>query len=202
MLEEVDRLASLVDRLLTLSRAETGQAKLSLHPLDLRDLAEEVAGHLGVLAEEKRQALRVEGTDRPLALADRVMLRQAVINLVDNAVKFSPPGARITIRVGETPHAATLEVADTGPGVDPAARDRIFDRFYRAPAASGTTPGAGLGLAIAKGAVEAHGGDLALAASGPGGSTFRITLRKLPIPSTATAKKSANLGVEELGVGS
>jgi heavy metal sensor kinase len=174
MLEEVDRLASLVDRLLTLSRAETGQARVSAAAFDLRGLADEVSTHLGVLAEEKDQAIRVEG-HAVEAYADRVVVRQAVINLVDNAIKFSRPGGRITIRVGETADSATLDVTDSGAGIAPAARDRIFDRFYRATQAAGET-GAGLGLSIAKGAVEANGGRLALVSSDRTGSTFRITL--------------------------
>jgi heavy metal sensor kinase len=176
MLEEADRLASLVDRLLTLSRAETGQAKLSLDVFDLRGLAEEVAGHLDVLAEEKRQSIEVEQIGTPHAYADRVVVRQAVINLVDNAIKFSPVGGRIRIRVAEDAGEATIEVIDSGGGIDSGARDRIFDRFYRAANVAGGTTGAGLGLSIAKGAVEANGGRLTLAASGADGSTFRIAL--------------------------
>ena len=174
MLEEVDRLASLVDRLLTLSRAETGQARVSAASFDLRGLADEVAAHLGVLAEERNQAIRVDGA-APHAYADRVVIRQAVINLVDNAIKFSPPGARIAIRVGETADSVTLDVVDSGAGIEAAARDRIFDRFFRATQAVGEA-GAGLGLSIAKGAVEANGGRLTLLSSGEDGSTFRITL--------------------------
>src|SRR5688572_4001528 len=179
MLEEADRLASLVDRLLTLSRAETGQARLSSAAFDLRGLADEVAMHLGVLAEEKNQAIRVEGAPAD-AYADRFVIRQAVINLVDNAIKFSPPSGRITIRVGETRDSATLDVADTGTGIAAAARDRIFDRFFRATQDGGET-GAGLGLSIAKGAVEANGGRLTLVSSGESGSTFRITLPRATV---------------------
>jgi len=176
MLEEADRLASLVDRLLTLSRAETGQAKLSFDVVDLCDLAQEVAGHLGVLAEERSQSIAVERVGTPVAFADRVVVRQAVINLVDNAIKFSPEGGRIRICVAEGADAATLDVIDSGGGIDAAARARIFDRFYRVAHTSDGAPGAGLGLAIAKGAVDATGGRLTLAASGPDGSTFRIAL--------------------------
>jgi signal transduction histidine kinase len=146
---------------------------------DLRGLAEEVATHLGVLAEEKNQAIRVEGATAD-AHADRFVIRQAVINLVDNAIKFSPSGGRITIRVGETRDSATLDVADTGTGIAPAARDRIFDRFFRATHDGGET-GAGLGLSIAKGAVEANGGRLTLVSSGESGSTFRITLPRAAV---------------------
>ncbi|MBI3050621.1 MAG: HAMP domain-containing protein [Acidobacteria bacterium] len=182
MLEEADRLASLVDRLLMLSRAETGEARVSAEVFDLYDLAQEVAGHLEVLAEEKRQAIVCEraGTpldadrDGPRAYADRFVIRQALINLVDNAIKFSPVGGRIRIRVADSRDEAIVEVIDSGGGIDPGARARIFDRFYRA--ANAETPGAGLGLSIARGAAEANGGRLTLAASGPGGSTFQIAL--------------------------
>src|SRR5687768_4363021 len=131
MLEEADRLASLVDRLLTLSRAETGQAPLSRERVDLRELAEDVAGHLGVLAEEKRQTIVVEAADAPEAMADRLLLRQALINLVDNAIKFTPAGGRVRIRVSERSGEGLFDVIDSGPGVPPRDRARIFDRFYR-----------------------------------------------------------------------
>jgi heavy metal sensor kinase len=175
MLEEADRLASLVDRLLALSRTETGQSRAAREEIDLREVAEEVASHLGVLAEEKKQSIAVECAGVARARADRLGLRQAVINLVDNAIKFSPIGGRVTIRVADTPHAATLEVVDTGPGIDPESRTRIFDRFYRGAAGAGAAPGTGLGLSIAKGAVEASAGRLTLESS-EGGATFRITL--------------------------
>ena len=174
MLEEADRLASLVDRLLTLSRAETGQAKLSRHSVDLRELVEDVSGHLAVLAEEKRQTIAIEGGG-VAALADRLVLRQALINLVDNAIKYSPSGGQIRIRLGQTPQHATLDVIDSGGGIPAESQDRIFDRFFRAED-GGHTHGAGLGLSIAKGAVEANGGRLTLAATGSTGSTFRITM--------------------------
>jgi heavy metal sensor kinase len=177
MLEEVDRLASLVDRLLTLSRTETEQAPLAFDDIDLTTFAEEVVAHLSVLAEEKKQTLVVAAEGRPHALADRLVLRQAVINLVDNAIKFSPVGGRIRIRVADTVREAVLDVIDSGPGIDAAARARIFDRFYRAADASGAG-GTGLGLSIAKGAVEANAGRLTLESADQAGSVFRITLPK------------------------
>ena len=178
MLEEVDRLATLVDRLLTLSRADMGQANLSTEDVDLTALAEEIVSHLSVLAEEKKQTIAIERAGRPHARADRTVLRQAVINLVDNAIKFSPVGGRIRIRVAEMSREAVLDVIDSGPGIDADARSRIFDRFYRAArdAASG---GTGLGLSIARGAVEANAGRLTLESSTDSGSTFRIALPRL-----------------------
>ena len=180
MLEEADRLASLVDRLLTLSRSETRQAKVSAEPVDLGELAENVAAHLGVLAEEKGQAIVIEPNGTPTALADRVGVRQALINLVDNAIKFAPAGDRIRIRLFETPTHAVVEVVDSGPGVPADARGRIFDRFYRG---DGTDAGGtGLGLSIARGAVEANSGHLTLEATASAGSTFRITLPRAEPP--------------------
>jgi signal transduction histidine kinase len=92
---------------------------------------------------------------RPTALADRLVLRQALINLVDNAIKFSPAGRDILIRLGETAHEASFEVSDSGPGISADAKPRIFDRFYRSGDAE--AGGTGLGLSIAKGAIEANG---------------------------------------------
>jgi heavy metal sensor kinase len=186
MLEEADRLATLVDRLLTLSRAETRQA-VALGPVDLVELAEQVAADLGVLAEEKRQKLTVDGPPHPVgARADRLGVRQALMNLVDNAIKFTPSGGAVRIRVAEDTTHAVIEVIDSGPGVPVTERDRIFDRFYRVDSVE--AGGTGLGLSIAKGAVEAGGGHLSLEAAGPEGSTFRITL-----PGTTLTKNSGTL---------
>jgi signal transduction histidine kinase len=190
MLEEVDRLASLVDRLLTLSRAETGDAKVALEEVHLRELANDVVAHLGVLAEEKGQSIAVEEDGDAVARADRLGLRQALINLVDNAIKFSPRGACVRIRLSEVDNNAIVDVIDTGVGIDASARERIFDRFYRAGNGGTDTRGAGLGLSIARGAVEAMGGRLTLQSSGPGGSTFRIV-----VPRADAAGQLAHVGV-------
>jgi heavy metal sensor kinase len=174
MLEEVDRLASLVDRLLTLSRAEMHQAKLSRDTVDLSALADDVVSHLAVLAEEKRQTLSIDRRASPVVSADRLVLRQALINLVDNAIKFTPAAGHVRIRIDQTPQDAVVEVIDSGPGISNDARERIFDRFYRANDANGS--GTGLGLSLAKGAVEALGGQLTLAATGTTGTAFRISI--------------------------
>jgi heavy metal sensor kinase len=176
MLEEVDRLSQLVDRLLALSRAGTPHAAISLDAVDLAALAEDVVSHLGVLAEEKGQTLSIEKAGSPLARADRVVLRQALINLVDNAIKFTPSAGRVRLRLSETPSLAVVDVIDSGPGVPLHARDHIFDRFYRID--GNEAFGTGLGLSLARGGVEAIGGRLTLEQSGPDGSTFRISVPK------------------------
>lgn len=176
MLEETDRLSVLVDRLLTLSRTEMHQATLTPDSVNLAELAQDVVGHLGVLAEEKGQSISVEASGTPTAVADRVVLRQALINLVDNAIKFTPAGGQVSIRVSGSNGVALVDVSDTGPGIPGGSQERIFDRFYRADEEAGT--GTGLGLSIAKGAVEANGGQLTLVQSDPHGTTFRIRLTK------------------------
>jgi len=177
MLEEVDRMASLVDRLLRWSRAETGQTRLAQEVIDLRHLAQEVAGHLGVLAEEKQQTLAVEQVGAPHGLGDRQVLRQALIDLVDNAIKYTPPAGRIRLRVTELADAVTIDVIDNGPGIAPELRVRIFDRYDRGgQRPSGAVGGAGLGLSISRWAVEANGGRLTLEPGRGPGSTFRIWL--------------------------
>ena len=177
MLEEVDRLSGLVDRLLALSRAESGQARLSVEPVDLRELAEDVVGYLGVLAEEKRQTVVVDCVGAPKGLGDRLVLRQSLINLVHNAIKYTPADGRIEVRVSELATGPSIAVIDNGPGIAADVESRIFDRYDRGGRPqSSDVGGAGLGLAIAKWAVEASGGALTLERPSGSGSVFRITL--------------------------
>ena len=187
MLEEADRLSCLVDQLLTVSRADGGERMRTVR-IDLADLADNVAAHLGVLAEEKSQSMAVVQDGRPTCRGDQIALRQAVINLVDNAIKYTPAGGRIEIRVGASPAGATLEVSDDGPGVPARHAPRLFDRLYRASnrdaAEADASPpdgdGAGLGLAIARWAVEANHGRLSYERPDGSGSTFRIVLPHAP----------------------
>jgi heavy metal sensor kinase len=183
MLEEVDGLTTVVERLLAMARAEAGHPTLAHEPVDLSELAEDVAGELRVLAEEKRQTLTVVSHGRPRGSADPLVLRQSVVNLVDNAIKYTPEGGEVRLELWDETAAAVVEVSDTGPGIPAQAQGRIFDRFYRgtsvqrAPAPGG----AGLGLSIAKWAVEANGGMLTVRSTSVG-TTFQITL-----PRTAAA---------------
>ncbi len=189
MLEEVDRLALLVDRLLVLSRADTGQAKLSIDIVDIPQLAAEVTEQLGVLAEEKRQSIDVRSSTVPKWIGDRVVLRQALLNLVDNAIKYSPDGGNIEVHVSQLPDGTIIEVSDSGPGIPAELHSKIFDRFYRVDKArSRENGGTGLGLAIAKWAVEVNGGHLTLEPNNGAGSCFRIKL-----PQTAASPAQPQL---------
>src|SRR5207245_753202 len=119
--------------------------------VDLAELARDVAAHLGVLAEEKRQSFAVEASGPVPAWVDRLVIRQALINLVDNAIKYTSPGGSVRIVVRDGTPGPTVEVADTGPGIPPEHRDRVFERFYRIDKArSRDLGGAGLGLSIAR----------------------------------------------------
>jgi heavy metal sensor kinase len=177
MLEEVARLTAMVDTLLTLAHADSGQFRLHRTSFTLGELVQESVTVVGVLAEEKQQRILVEGQSLVVISADRSFLRMAVINLLDNAVKYSPSGSTIRVLVREGEGFVETVVEDEGPGIPMEKVDRVFDRFYRVD--EGRTRdagGAGLGLAIAKWAVEAHQGTVALHAREPNGSSFSIRL--------------------------
>ncbi len=179
MLEEVDRLARLVDSLLTLSRADAGKASIDRTSVDLVGLAEEVRQLLAVLADEKKQVVRVDGAGPVFASCDRAILRQAIVNLLDNAIRHTPDGRPIRIAVERGPAGPSIAVCDEGPGIAPEHLPRIFDRFYRIdPARSRDAGGTGLGLAIARWAVEANGGRIEVQSEVGRGSTFRIVLQE------------------------
>jgi heavy metal sensor kinase len=177
MLEEADRLTRLVDSLLVLTRADSGRVKLAREPLDLTSLVNDVSDCLGVLAEEKKQALSVEIADQLIVEADRDTLRSALINILDNAIKYTPAEGHIRIVVKRRQDEAVVEVGDDGPGIPLEHREKIFERFYRVEKArSSETGGAGLGLAIARWAVEINGGRIELESEEGRGSTFRVIL--------------------------
>jgi heavy metal sensor kinase len=177
MLEEADRLTRLVDTLLSLARADSGHVKLAREPVDIAEMAREAVGYLSPLAEEKQQTLSVEAGAPIPATIDRLVIRQAVVNLIDNAIKYSPAGSAICVRARHSDSEAILEVLDSGPGIAPEHRERVFDRFYRIDKArSNDLGGSGLGLALARWAVEAHDGRIELESELGKGSTFRIVL--------------------------
>jgi heavy metal sensor kinase len=175
MLEESERLARVVDGLLTLSRAEAGRTPVERERVVLAEAAREIVGQLTVLAEEKGQTLVVEGDLDVAVPADRRLLRHALVNLIDNAIKYGPAGSRVRIEVRKEAEGGSVAVHDEGPGIPAEHRDHVFERFYRVDPAR-SRDGVGLGLAIARWAVEAQGGRVALESSAGVGSTFRILL--------------------------
>jgi heavy metal sensor kinase len=187
MLEEVDQLTRLVENLLTLTRGESGRIPLTSALVDLSDLTATVSEGLHVLAEEKHQSLEVETLSPVRVRCDPASLRQGLINVLHNAIKYTPSGG--TVRV-VTQHAksgeAVIEVKDTGPGIPAADRQRIFERFYRVDAGrSREAGGVGLGLAIARWAVEANGGRIEIESEEGHGALFRIILHLVETDATS-----------------
>jgi len=178
MLEEVDRLTRLVENLLLLTRAEAGRIPLTRATVDLRELVAGVADGLRVLTEEKNQELTVE-LGGPVAVeCDATVLRQGITNLLHNAIKFTPNKGVIRVAArSATNGGAVIEVEDSGPGIPTAHQERVFERFYRVDQArSRDTGGMGLGLAIARWAVEANGGRIELESVAGQGTLFRVVL--------------------------
>ncbi|HEV3469026.1 MAG TPA: heavy metal sensor histidine kinase [Pyrinomonadaceae bacterium] len=174
MAEQTRRLSRIVQDMFTLARADAGSYPLRRKTLYLNDLLEEVARAGAVLASDKGLSVELgELPEAPLD-GDEDLLRQMVLNLVDNAVKFTPAGGAVRLGLARRDGEYLLSVSDTGPGIPAEARDQIFERFYRADKARSRAEdgGAGLGLAIARWVAQAHGGELELAGSDPGGTTF------------------------------
>lgn len=178
MLEEVDHLTRLVESLLVLSRADAGHVRLNREEVSLVSVAQEAVSVLEVLAEEKRQTVAVTGEPSLAVFADRLILRQAIVNLLDNAIKYSPPDSRILVRAGEgEADEVFLEIIDRGPGIPIEHQPYVFDRFYRVDEArTREWGGTGLGLSITRWAVEAHDGDVTLKSQEGSGSVFRVSL--------------------------
>ena len=176
MLEEARRLSDLVDALLLLARADTEGLSPSLQRIELAGLVGEVRDTLLVLAEEKSQ--RIEVTAKNLVVrADRELLRLALLNLLHNAIRYSREGTVIWLRVKPREKTALVEVRDEGPGIASEHQQKIFERFYRVDKArSRASGGAGLGLSIARWAVERQGGQIELESELGRGSLFRIVM--------------------------
>ncbi len=183
MLVETNRMSEMMDSLLTLARADEGRAPLHLDKLDLRDILTEVAETAGMLGEHASVDVEVQVPETPMVLElDRSRIRQLLMNLLTNAIKYTPPGGRVSIDSGAANGAVSVSVRDTGIGIAPGELPHIFDRFWRAdPARSRVAEraGAGLGLAISKWIAEAHGGSITVQSRKGHGTTFTVTL---PMP--------------------
>ena len=179
-LVEVNRMAELVEALLTLARADEGRAPLDLEPVDLRDLIGEITETAGILGEQADVNVEVVALQQPLVVEiDRSRIRQLLMNLLTNAIKYTPTGGQVTLDCGTEDGTVVLTVRDTGIGVAPGDLPHIFDRFWRADAArsrTGERTGAGLGLAICKWIAEAHGGTITAQSRPARGSTFTVTI--------------------------
>jgi two-component system, OmpR family, sensor kinase len=175
-LEEVQRVQDLIEELLELARIDAQQPE-SAKPVAIIDIVEAAVAVVRPKAEQHGVAVAVGGLPELLVHAAPVAAKVALANILDNAVKFSPSGGRVTIAVAAAPAEAIIAVSDTGPGVSPEDAGRLFQRFFRGKASRSTdAPGVGLGLAISRALVERQGGHISVDARAETGATFRVHL--------------------------
>jgi heavy metal sensor kinase len=177
LLEEVERLTKIVERLFALSRLDAGEAQAERVKFDLAELAIATAAQLTLLAEDRSIALTWEAPVPVWVEGDRARLKQVVVNLLDNAIKYTPDGGSVRLEVLAAEGRAVLAVGDTGIGISADALPHVFDRFFRADKARSRRPdGAGLGLAIVKSICHAHLGEVDAVSVAGKGSRFRVRL--------------------------
>jgi len=176
---DLDHITRVFGALLRIAEAEAGARRAAFASLDLAPLLADVAEFYGAVAESRGQVLRTEVPERLELVGDRDLIAQAVGNLLDNALKFTPPGGRVVLSARALPRdGVEIVVADTGPGLAPADRARAGERFFRADA-SRATPGSGLGLSLVQAVAHLHGGELHLDDAAPGAPSpgLRAALR-------------------------
>jgi signal transduction histidine kinase len=179
-LAQINQMSEMVENLLTLARADEGRAPLALEPADLRDVLGDVAETTGMLGESAGIGVTTEMPPVPVRLAvDRHRVREMLLNLVTNAIKYTPHGGTVALGLTEETDSIVFTVRDSGIGIAPGDLPHIFERFWRAdPARSrtGDRPGTGLGLAITKWIAEAHGGSITVQSRPGRGTIFVVRL--------------------------
>jgi two-component system, OmpR family, sensor kinase len=187
--EETSRLIKIVEDLFTLTRADSGQYPLSAEDVYLEELVADCVHSARTLAREKNIELNVDASSECLVHGDQALLRRMILNLLDNAIKYTADGGRVEIACRVATAGFEIHITDTGPGIAPELHSRIFERFFRADPArsrSGREGGAGLGLSIALWIAEAHHGRLELVRSDAAGSHFAVYLSGPGIAHTGT----------------
>ena len=175
VLEEVARLEHLVSGLLALSRLDAGEALREPADVDLAVLAMSTAEQMRLMAEDRGIVIDLSGLGRAMVRGDQARLKQIIVNLLDNAIKFTQPGGTVTLRTAEDESGGVLEVLDTGIGIPACAIPQVFDRFFRVEEGrSREDGGAGLGLSIVRSICSMHGADIDLQSELDRGSCFRI----------------------------
>ena len=175
-LEEFEKLSRMINQLLMLARAESGDVAITQEPVDLSSMAQSLAEQVEPVAASKKVHLSWECDPGVKITGDPSWIERIILNLVDNAIKFTRPAGHVNVRVSQRDHKGVLEVRDDGIGIAAEAVPHIFERFYRAdPSRANRADGVGLGLSLVKWAVDQHHGSIDVE-SGPGkGSTFRVT---------------------------
>ena len=176
-LDEVQRLGKIVDGLSLLTKADAGQVQLALEPVAMDALVREAVEDAQHLAHGRSLEISLTACDAVCVRGDRHRLRQVLLNLTDNAVKYNEPGGSVTVALRGVEDVAEIVVSNTGPGVPKELQARVFDRFFRGDASHGTAvEGCGLGLSIVQWIVRAHGGTIRIESAERGLTTVRVCL--------------------------
>ena len=179
-LEELDKLKRMIDQLLTLARAESGQIPLAHQRVELGPLVTSVVEEVEAVAEAAGSQLTAEVIDEAAVNGDAEWLERMLLNLLDNAIKFTDAGGHIVVRLTADEETAQLEVRDTGVGMTPDVVPHVMERFYRAdPARSPSAQGVGLGLSLVKWIVDRHHGAIEIDSQPGRGSSFRVKIKKI-----------------------
>ncbi len=189
ILRHTTRLQRVVDDLLALSRAESSDQEFELGPTDVAAVVRDATRYLEANAQQKQIEVRLEGfDDLPVAWANEVAVDHVMVNLLDNAVKYTPSGGCVTVRASHDPSHVVVVVSDTGPGIPRSKRDRIFERFYRIDKGRARDQGGtGLGLSIVKHLVQRMNGTIEVENEPGRGATFRVTMSRPPPQATASS---------------
>jgi len=177
-IEECDRLLDMINTMLMISKTESGVDKLSPEEVDIAGLVRDACELFTPVAEDKRVSLNCHVPEKSTLLGDKQMIQRMLSNVLDNAVKYTPPGGKVEVSVSEDEKPnVVVSVKDTGSGIPQSDLPRIFERFYRGDQ-SRSQAGTGLGLSLARAIARAHGGEISAVSSLNQGSTFTITLPK------------------------
>ncbi|HTW65785.1 MAG TPA: ATP-binding protein [Bryobacteraceae bacterium] len=172
--EEARHLQSLIDDAVDMARLESNHIQIRREPTDPRDLMQDVVASLQTQIDHRPVEIRAD-QPLPLVALDRRLLKLALKQVLDNALKYSPPRSPVDVHVSNGKDGVKFEITDHGPGIPPQEQSRLFERFYRSPSIKNQIPGFGLGLAIANNIVQAHQGEITVN-SRPGETTFRVSL--------------------------
>jgi signal transduction histidine kinase len=175
--EECDRLLDMINTMLFISKTEAGLERPSRTEVDIGALIRSACELFEPIAEDKQITLKCQTPEKNFLLGDSRMLQRMLSNILDNAVKYTPPGREVKVSVSEASQDIIITIHDTGIGISGADLPRIFERFFRSDQ-SRSEPGTGLGLSLARAIARAHGGDITVASELNRGSTFTIILPK------------------------
>jgi signal transduction histidine kinase len=185
--EDSDRLYRIIENLLNISRIESGRVEFQFRPMLARDIVSLAADPMRSAFSERNIELDIDlPADLPRVRVDPVVITSALSNLLSNALKFTPPGGRVSVTATADEAQVSFAISDTGPGIPVEFRSRIFEKFFRVPMSAGPS-GAGLGLSITKDIIEAHGGQIGFDCPDTGGTIFRF---QIPLDRSASTGSS------------